>query len=305
MDGGGRLHAELVVDELGCGLALERVAVRRAQVAGVRRVAIRVGQRRPRVRRRDRGQACGGERRDAADGLVRAGRAHERDDRLVGCELWAAVAPPAGVHRPSSVVRGSRVPRTLPVQVVDGELDAVLGVLPERRVGAGEDAPEGDMERLTGRDIGCRARSGGAAGRWPADGAVTQSRYWVLPVHRRSGRGGRDEHCAERERAELHSIHRDGSPPTPPPERDTRQRPQRGWHCVCPATGGPSEDDAPDRQVLPRIPCRSRLRGRDSHAGPRAERCPPMRCRIIADGVPIARWFERPEAFAARPSKGR
>ena len=105
MDGGGRgLEPQLVVDELGDGLALERVAVRGAQVARVRRVAVGRGQRRARVRRRDRGQAGVGERRDAADGLVRAGRADEADDRRVGGELLGRGG--AALGRAQAVLRG-------------------------------------------------------------------------------------------------------------------------------------------------------------------------------------------------------
>ena len=111
----GRLASLLVECELGDGLALERVAVRGSQVAGVGRVAILRGQRRAGVRRRDRGHA----RRRSASGCRRRSRPSRPSRRgatmgLSAASFWAAVAPPSGVHRPSSVVRRMSWSSSLP-----------------------------------------------------------------------------------------------------------------------------------------------------------------------------------------------
>jgi hypothetical protein len=83
MDGGDGRLTQLVLDELGDGLALESVAVCRAQVARVRRVARRIGQRRARIRGRDGGKARCRQGGDTANRLIRAGRTDERNDALV------------------------------------------------------------------------------------------------------------------------------------------------------------------------------------------------------------------------------
>ncbi len=87
VDGRRGRQLEFIVDELGHRLALEGVAVRRAQVAGIRRVAVRKGERRAGVGWRDGGQARVVEGLDAADGLVGAGRADQPDQRGVSGQL--------------------------------------------------------------------------------------------------------------------------------------------------------------------------------------------------------------------------
>ena len=159
VDRGSRLDALLVERPLGDGLALERVAVRGAGVAGVRRVAVLGGQRRARVRRRDRRQARIGQGLDAADGLVGAGRADEADDRGVGRQLLGGRG--AAFRRAQAVFGRQRdvVVEKLAALVLDRDLDAALRVLTKGRVGAREDAPIRDVDRIPGRDRRrCRAR---------------------------------------------------------------------------------------------------------------------------------------------------
>ena len=128
VDRGRRLGALLVERQLGNGLALERIAVRGAEVAGVGRVAILGGQRRAGVRRRDGGQAGVGQRLDAADGLVGAGGADEADDRGVGRQLLGGRRATFG--RAQAVLGGQRdvMVEKLAALVVDRDLDTALGV---------------------------------------------------------------------------------------------------------------------------------------------------------------------------------
>ena len=168
MDGGGRLDAHLVERELSGDLALEGVVVRRSGVARIRRVAILGGQRRAGVGRRDRRQARFGDGLDATDDLVGAGGADEPDEGAVGRELGRRGG--AALGGAQAVFRGQLDVVTLEraAQVVDGDLDALLGVLTQGRIGPGQDAPVGDVDRLAGRDLDGAERivdSGRRAGR--------------------------------------------------------------------------------------------------------------------------------------------
>ena len=184
--------------------------MRGAEVARVRRVAVRRGQRRSRVRRRDGGQACGREGRDAADGLVRAGRADEPDDGAVGGQLLGRGRAASGVHRPSSVVSRMSWPMNVSSMSSMRDLDAPLGVLAEAWHPLRTGHPRRRCGRLAGRDLdGAERISRRRAGRRLASGRggdAARARRGRSAAGR--GAGGRDEHRAERERAELPSIHR-------------------------------------------------------------------------------------------------
>ena len=80
-------------------------------------------------------------RLDATDGLVRAGRADEAHEGAVGRELrWPPWRRPrACTGRPLRQLDVVALERA--AQVVDGDLDALLGVLTEGRVGPRQDAP--------------------------------------------------------------------------------------------------------------------------------------------------------------------
>ena len=214
VDGGGRLEAQLVVHELGRGLALERVAVGRSEVARVRRVAIRGGQRRAGVRRRDRRQAGFGDGLDAADGLVGAGRADEA--RRGCCRPPASGRGRAALGRAQAVFRGQQdvVALERAAQVVDGDLDALLGVLTQGRIGPGQDAPVGDVDRLAGRDLDGAERildGAGCAGRRRSAGAVLAA--GARRSRRAAAAARRERQDADgRERTHLVQFH----PSTPP-----------------------------------------------------------------------------------------
>jgi len=169
VDGGCGLDPELVVGELGRGLALEGITVSGAEIARIGLVTIGRREGRPGVRRRDGGQARSRDGRDAADRLVRAGRADKPDDGAVGRQLLRRSG--AARRRAQAVLRRQLDVVTLErlAEVVDCDLDALLGVLAERRVAAREDALKGEVERLTGRDLNgaewviCRGLRGAGA----------------------------------------------------------------------------------------------------------------------------------------------
>ena len=95
---------------------------------------------------------------------------------LSAASFWAAVAPPGGVHRPSSCGEQDVVAVERVLQVVEGDLDALLGVLAEGAVRPGKDAPVGDVERLAGRDRRrCRADPRRGAAVTPSVGAAVAS----------------------------------------------------------------------------------------------------------------------------------
>ncbi len=153
MDGGGLGDLQEVVRELGHSLALEGIAVGGAQVAGIVGAAVGGGQSRAGVRRGDGGQAGVGDRGDTAHGFVGAAGANQANERGVGGEFGgrsgAAFGGAAGVLGGQQDVMTEQ----LAALVVNGDFDAALGVFTQGTVGAGEDAPVGDVDGFTGGDL--------------------------------------------------------------------------------------------------------------------------------------------------------
>src|SRR5439155_7833357 len=128
------------------------------------------------------------------DDLVRAARPDQGNDGLVGGQLLGSRGPALG--RAQTVLGGAEIDgviKELAALVLDGDLDPGQLVLPELDVGAREDAPERDMDRVAGAD-----RDGAEAG------APT-----CAARRRRAARraGGCDEDRDERDRSHLGESH--------------------------------------------------------------------------------------------------
>ena len=192
---------------------------------------------------------------------------------MSAASFWAAVAPPSGVHRPSSVRQRMSWSEKLAALVVDRDLDAALRVLTEGRVGAGQDAPVRDVDRLAGRDRRrCRAgRSDGAAAPPRAAGADAANRSAAAPSAASPN--------ADASRALSSSVIR-SRPYTRPimidctwalPRRAPGRTPDRP---SSPAIAVPSRTALQVQLVRRRVTPRSVSRA--------ARRWPPKRCRIIS-----------------------
>ena len=253
--------------------------MRRSGVARVCRVAILGGQRRAGVRRRDGGQARIGQRLDAADGLVGAGRADEADDR-------ACRTPASG--RPSRRLRACT--GRLPGSARCRGREACRPCRRPRSRHRASSPHQGSSRRPRGRP---NMRYGSDPRPRPRSCRVRRTEPRPRRCRRRAARSAATPSAPTRmKRFKVF-------PPRDPIGPDTRP-------IMIECTVGPSQAQRPARhRIALRVPrtrsppgsC-SRCTGARQATDPlrAARRWPPKRCRIISVGEPNATPFGRAQA---------